>query len=207
MIDAGLGNTTVLANLAQQQARYTQEAYGDLGTKLAERGAGITAQIGQAGLNARMQGTSLYNQYVQGGLGHLGQQLNNPAGQMIGQIGPAIVTPLGGYGGGGGGLARGGGGDGRFPYSSQLARPGGYVPDPYNQPGILGTYGFGTTGGGQEPMLGGGDWGYGRTVASYGGGGGGGYSASDWAATADQVADYGDYSAADWAATAEQLGY
>lgn len=188
MIDAGLGNTTVQANLAQQNALYAQQAYGSLGSQLAQTAAGYTSQIGLAGLSARMQGAGLAANYYQGGLGHLGQQLHNPAGNMIGNFGQSVSTSYGyGGGGGGGGLA---------PSGNQMFKPydsgggggrGGYY-DPYTQPGIMGTYGFSSGGGGgySGPV---GDYDYG---SGYSGGSVdlSGYGGGDWG-YADGGGDWG----------------
>lgn len=171
MIDAGLGNTTVQANLAQQNALYAQQAYASLGSQLAQTAAGYTSQIGLAGLAARQQGAGMESGYVQGGLGHLGQQLHNPAGNMIGNYATSTTRSFGGYGGGGGGygggsayapptlsrdfpaLGAGGGGDYHEPHTQGGVR--GYFSDSSQPaPGVEGAYTYGGAGyggyGGEE---------------------------------------------------------
>lgn len=169
MIDAGLGNTTVQSNLAQQNALYASQAYGSLGSQLAQTAAGYTSQIGLAGLSARMQGAGMEANYVQGGLGHLGQQLHNPAGNMIGNFGTSVSSSYG-YGGGGGGGGVYPGSPGGAQMSPRQAGYGGYYQDPYTQGGALGTFGMSSGGSGlSAPYLSGaygGDYGYG---GGYGG--------------------------------------
>lgn len=87
MANAGLGNTTVGANLQNQAALQAGQAYGGLGAQLAQTAAGYQAQIGQAQLGARMQGLGMQTGLTQAGLGPLGQQMGNTAGSLTGGFG------------------------------------------------------------------------------------------------------------------------
>lgn len=86
MTNAGLGNTTVGANLQNQNTLGAAQAYGGLGAQLAQTAAGYQAQIGQAGLGARMQGlqaqTGLYGDQ---GKALAGYNFQNTAGALSGQ--------------------------------------------------------------------------------------------------------------------------
>jgi len=106
MINAGLGNTTVLPNLQNQNAMMAEQAYGGLGAQLAQTYAGYEANIGMAGLGARMQGLGMQNQMTQALGGTLGgQKFGNTAGNLTGGFGSSM-----GIGGGGGiGGSMGGG--------------------------------------------------------------------------------------------------
>ncbi len=128
LANAGLGNTSVGANLQNQAALQAAQAYGGLGAQLAQTAAGYQAQLGQARLGAQMQGLGMQTGLTQGALGPLGQQASNTAGSLTGSFGSsrgqssssqssnqrAAGPPpqQGGYGGGSGGGAGSGGGYG-----------------------------------------------------------------------------------------------
>jgi hypothetical protein len=103
LINAGLGGSTLLANVLNQGSLQAAQAFGSLGSQLAQSAAGYTSQIGLAGLGARMQGlgaqTNAAMQYI-GDISHFNFAPNiNPWGQYSGS------PNYGGYGGHGGGYA------------------------------------------------------------------------------------------------------
>jgi len=128
LINSGLGNSTLLANVMNQGNLQAAQAYGNLGAQLAQTAAGYTSQIGLAGLSARQQGVNTQ-------LGFAGQELGNlshfnfaPNINLYGQASYSY-SPNGGYGGGYG--AGGGTGGGSY--------QGSYRPS--FQAGSLGSYG------------------------------------------------------------------
>lgn len=117
MIDAGLGNSTVLANFRNQNTRMTGEAYAVLGANLANYAAGYQRDIGLSQQAARMQGADLQARYALGGTqALLGYQFQNTAGPLTGQFSESTsnsnsmgysVNPYSSGGGGGGGVTGG----------------------------------------------------------------------------------------------------
>ena len=121
MINAGLGNTTLLANVTNQNSLQTNQAYGELGSKLADYAAGYAERIGLARQQAMLQGTGMQANLAAGYLSNLaGYQFQNTAGNLTGQFSRSwseatsqsqgmSQDPF--YGGGSrGGSGRGGGG-------------------------------------------------------------------------------------------------
>ncbi len=87
MINAGLGNSTVLGNFRNQNTRMTGEAFATLGANLANYAAGYQRDIGLAQQAARMQGAQLQSNYALGGASTLaGYQFQNTAGPLTGQF-------------------------------------------------------------------------------------------------------------------------
>lgn len=87
MSNAGLGNTTIGGNLQNQNARAASDSYGALGAQLADKAAGYQSQIGQAGLNARMQGLGMQTGLSQSqGQTLGGYKYGNTAGDLTGQV-------------------------------------------------------------------------------------------------------------------------
>ncbi len=85
MINAGLGNTTVLANLTNQNSLQTNQAYGELGSKLADYAAGYAERIGLARQQAMLSGAGMQSQLASGYLSNLaGYQFQNTAGNLLG---------------------------------------------------------------------------------------------------------------------------
>lgn len=85
MINAGLGNTTVLTSMRNQNQLQTNQAYGELGSKLADYAAGYASQIGLARQQAMLQGASLQSGLTQSYLGNLsGFKFQNTAGDLTG---------------------------------------------------------------------------------------------------------------------------
>ena len=96
MINAGLGNTTVLANFDNQNTRAAGEAYGALGANLANLAAGYQRDVGLAGQAAQMQGLGLQANYTLGGVNALGNyRFANTAGDLTGQFGTCYSTSSG----------------------------------------------------------------------------------------------------------------
>ncbi len=83
----GLGNTSVAGNLANQNTLNAGLAYGSLGSQLAGQAAGYQSQIGQAQRGAQMQGMGMMTDLTKAGLGPLGQQYSNTAGNLTGAYG------------------------------------------------------------------------------------------------------------------------
>lgn len=143
MINAGLGNSTVLASMANQNRLQTNQAYGELGANLANHATGIMTQIGLARMQANTQILGMQanasNNYIST-LG--GYRFGNTVGDLTGQFsqgysnansqsqGMATGDPMMGGargGGGGGGITSraadpyfGGGGQPYSPYSNDL---------------------------------------------------------------------------------------
>lgn len=84
LTDRGLGNTTAVQNVADQNSLYTQEAYGSLGSQLAQTAAGYQSNIGEAGLSAQMTGLQTQSGLTSNALSALGQQESNTAGSLWG---------------------------------------------------------------------------------------------------------------------------
>lgn len=114
LTSAGLGNTTVSGNLQNQAAMQAAQAYGSLGAQLAQTYAGYQAQLGGAGLAARMQGLGQQVGLSQGlGNALAGYHFSNSVGPLLGnysqssnmsqQTSSGSSRAGGGYGGGGGG--------------------------------------------------------------------------------------------------------
>lgn len=87
MANAGLGNTTVGANLGSQQSALTQQALGGLGANLASTYAGYQANEGNSALAAQMQGMQTQTGLTQGALNPLNSQYSNTMGNLTGQFG------------------------------------------------------------------------------------------------------------------------
>ncbi len=131
MTSRGLGNTTVGANLQEQEARGFRQGIAGLGANLASTAAGYQAQIGQAGLGARMQGLGMQTGLSGQEGGTLGSyRYANTAGALEGQASQATnkQTSTGGSFSGGG--SNGGGGLGSNPANA------------YNQGGPTGNSGI-----------------------------------------------------------------
>jgi hypothetical protein len=129
MVNAGLGNTTVTANLQNMNAQNAGNAYASLGSQLAQTAAGYQSQLGLAGLGQRMQGLGMQTGLSQAAFGPLGQSFGNTAGNLTGGFSnsaaqyPNYPYGRGGYGGGGGGPPMN---PGSTPYSSPVVHG-----DPY----------------------------------------------------------------------------
>lgn len=136
MINAGLGNSTVLSSMTNQNALQTNQAYGELGSKLANYAAGYEERIGSARLNAMMQGTGMQANLATNYLGDLSHyQFQNTAGNLTGQFGQTVTNSQGqssgleysmpqyNTGGRGGGMSSGGGQAGNYPASYNSASP------------------------------------------------------------------------------------
>jgi hypothetical protein len=121
MINAGLGNTSVMGNLTNQNQLQTNQAYGELGSKLADYAAGYTSQIGLARQQSAMQGAGLQAQMENNYVSTLGgYQFRNTVGDLTGQFsnswsqgssqsqGMSAESPMMGSRGGGGGRMNGG---------------------------------------------------------------------------------------------------
>lgn len=130
LINAGLGNTTVLANQQTGAARQAGEAYGALGAQLAQTAAGYQSQLGLAGLQSRMQGLGLQTGLAsQLGNALAGYRFQNTFGNLYGQYSTgqshsqnSSVNSGSSYGpSGGGGGGYGGGSNAGFADPSQLA--------------------------------------------------------------------------------------
>lgn len=87
LTNAGLGNTTVVGNMQNQNASAASRAYADLGAQLADKYAGYQSNIGLTGLEARRALLGTESGYYQGALGALGQQFGNTAGSLTGSYG------------------------------------------------------------------------------------------------------------------------
>ncbi len=117
LLNAGLGNSTLLANVLNKGQLQANQAYGSLGAQLAQTAAGYESQIGLAQLASRMQGLGLQNSLTQSYLGNLaGFHFANTFGNLYGQ------QSVSGYGGGGGGYggAGGSGGLGWDPFTAGM---------------------------------------------------------------------------------------
>jgi hypothetical protein len=177
LINSGLGNTTVLGNLSNQNTLMAGQAYGGLAAQLAQTYAGYQSQLGMAGLGARMQGLGMQTGLSQAQGSTLGgYHFANTAGNLTGQQSTSQSSannnqpfnPMragGGVGGGGGGgpghIPFGYGGDSGGPgYSTftqgtgalnpSLTAGGGGPPVTYNLGGVGGTTGYA----GASPTLG-----------------------------------------------------
>lgn len=144
MINAGLGNTTVLQSATNQNRLQTNQAYSELGTQLADKAANYMTQIGLARQQAAVQITGMQSNLAGSYLNDLsGYRFQNTAGDLTGQFsnswsnsssqsaGMAVENPMmagrGGGGGGGGGITSrasdpyfGGGGAPYTPYVPDL---------------------------------------------------------------------------------------
>lgn len=113
LINAGLGNTTVAASLANQNTNMAANAYANLGAQLADKAAGYQSQLGLAQQAARMQGLSARTGLTQNLLGVLGgYRFANTAGSLYGPYSTSTNYSSGSSSGGGGGGGYGGGGGG-----------------------------------------------------------------------------------------------
>lgn len=107
LVNSGLGNTTLLGNLQNQNAQMAGQSYGNLGSQLASTAAGYQAQLGQARLGSQMQGLGMQTQ-LQSGLGNAlaGYHFQNTAGPLTGQQSfSRSGSGEGGSGGGGGNVS------------------------------------------------------------------------------------------------------
>ncbi len=96
MINAGLGNSTVLASMTNQNALQTNQAYGELSSKLAGLSAGYETQIGLARQNAMLQGTGMQANLATNYLSDLSHyQFSNTAGPLTGQFGQTVSQSQG----------------------------------------------------------------------------------------------------------------
>lgn len=108
MINAGLGNTSVGANIQNQNAKMAGEAYGSLGAQLSQTAAGYLAQTGLAGIGAQLQGQGMLSDLSSRMGGTLaGYHFSNTAGPLYGSESVSQGYPPN-YGGGGGGSGSGG---------------------------------------------------------------------------------------------------
>lgn len=124
LINAGLGNTSAVGALQNQNMLNTQQAYGGLGAQLAQTATGYGVQLGLAKQAAAMQGLQMQTGLTQSALGPLGQQFGNTFGSISGGYGVG-----GGYGGGGGGYGGGYGGGSQYGNAGQAYS--GWYPHPY----------------------------------------------------------------------------
>lgn len=92
MTNAGLGNTTAVGNMQNQNSLMAGQAYGNLANQLAGTAAGYTAQEGNASLASRMQGLGMQANLYGQALGPLGQQFANTAGALSGQSSTATSS-------------------------------------------------------------------------------------------------------------------
>jgi hypothetical protein len=96
LVNSGLGNSTVLANVQRGVGLDAAKAYGSLGANLAQTGVGYMANLGQAGLNyqnqASQQNTALASQQL-GFMG--GTNIPYPSASAYGSL---ISGALGRYG-------------------------------------------------------------------------------------------------------------
>lgn len=131
LTSGGLGNTTVRGSLQNQNALQAGQAYGGLGSQLAQTATGYMAQYGLAGSQLMAQKA--------GALGGLGSSyLGNLAGfHMNPQYPPVGQNIVGGHGGGSGG---GGGSQMPGPFGGHGFGGGGSI----GQPNAMGySQGFG----------------------------------------------------------------
>lgn len=118
LVNAGLGNTSVLAAMSNQNMLNTQQAYGGLGSQLAQTAAGYMGQLGMARQGAMMQGIGMQSGLAGQYMGDLaGYRFANTAGSLTGSYGNSqgqsqgtsqgyglgVDSPMGGGGRGGGG--------------------------------------------------------------------------------------------------------
>lgn len=146
LIDAGLGNSSMLAQANNQTAFQTGQAYAGLGAQLAQTAAGYQSQFGLAGLAAQMQGagmqTSLAQSYLSNLAGYGG--FANKAGSLTGQYSASQqYPPIGGGGGHGGGGSSGGSGD---PFTNQMLGGNPLAASGFNGYGYAGGYANGSLG-------------------------------------------------------------
>ena len=120
MINRGLGNTTVLANMQNQNELFRRQSMNDIGARLAGMYSGAQERIGQAGLGAQMQGLGMQTGLSQARGSTLGGYRFQEPGPLVGGYSQSTsrgnqAALGGGYGGGyGGGKVGGGGGGGGF---------------------------------------------------------------------------------------------
>lgn len=164
LINAGLGNTTVLEQARNQNVLQTNQAIEDLGSKLADYAAGYAERIGLARQSAMLQGTGIQAQFESGYLSNLAGFNFAPAINPLGtfsnsysigtsQSSGASTDPLmGGMGGrgpagGGGGIASRAG----VTYDLSPVRPssalGDLTPFSYQQQRAISPYGYGGSSG------------------------------------------------------------
>lgn len=159
LINAGLGNSTVLANLNTGAARQASEAFGGLGAQLAQTYAGYQGQFGLAQLGARQQGLGLQTG-LSANLGNAlaGYHFANTFGNLYGQNSVSqnqsqnassnfgsSYSPSGGGGGGYGGGSANSPNEGTnlYGYNAGAIFPGNYLGGTPS-----GYYGTGAIGGG-----------------------------------------------------------
>jgi len=161
LINAGLGNSTLLSNVMNQGTLQYGQAIGNLGAQLSQTAAGYMSQIGLAGLGARQQGVNQQLGLSSNLMGVLGRYNFAPNVPLYGQ---QSFSDAGGGGGGGGGGYRGGYGGGGMGPSPVLAAAANTAYGAFHQGNNMGYSGGYHYGGG----------GY-----NYGGGGGGQLSFDD----------------------------
>lgn len=86
MTNAGLGNTTAVANAADQINYQQQQATAGLGANLAQTAAGYQSQIGMAGLGAQMQGLGQQTGIATSNLPIANTQTALPSSSLTGQF-------------------------------------------------------------------------------------------------------------------------
>lgn len=184
-IASGLGGTSLMGNLQNQNAQMASQSYAGLGSQLAQTAAGYQSNIMGAGIG-------MQNSLTQGLMGNLAGFRFNPGVNLTGQQSSntghsgspgGIIDATGGGGGGRGGGSRGGGGGGGYRGLGGMFGGGGGVGG--GTMGLGGGFGGGGLGGGG---IGGGTQGGGIGAGGgYGGGYGGPYQPGPYSSP------YGDY--------------
>jgi hypothetical protein len=129
LVNAGLGNTTILSGVQGQNARQAAEAYGGLGAQLAQTAAGYQSQFGLAQQQARMQGLGMQTGLAsQLGSTLGGYRFANTFGNLYGQQSTSsnqsrqassnVGSSYSPSGGGGYGGSSSGGAGGQSPYGN-----------------------------------------------------------------------------------------
>lgn len=145
LINRGLGNSTVLGNLSNQNTLMAAQAYGGLGAQLAQTYAGYQAQIGLAQQAAQMQGLGMQTDLAKAEGATLGGYRFQSPSQLVGQYSQGNFPPrvsgglIGGSGGGGGKGNTGdpyappGSGGGGSQYGTSSSSMGGGAGSSYGQ--------------------------------------------------------------------------
>jgi hypothetical protein len=139
LINAGLGNSTLLSNVMNQGNLQAAQAYGNLGAQLAQTAAGYTSQIGLAGLQAQQQGVNTQLGFAGQHEGTLGRFNFAPNINLYGQ---SSYSNSGG-GGGSGGYGGGSGGMGPSAALGQGAQDAYQAFNQNNSMGYQGGYNYG----------------------------------------------------------------
>jgi hypothetical protein len=168
LINAGLGNSTVLSNAMTAGNEQASLAYGSLGAQLAQTAAGYESQIGLAGLSAQQQGLSQQLGLTSNLMGDISHYNFSPNVNLYGQSSYSAQPNSGGGGGYGAGGTTPQGSQanqadydtfGAFNQSNAYSSIPGYSygggGGGYGQPTYLGDPGLAESGG----VTGGGDWG------------------------------------------------